>query len=405
MVDTPNDAATVSAEPARGLRRPYVHAGLTKLVAGIDAYLSDEFTRGIGSSIAKIVEAEAPIEKGLLFNEVCSSYGTDSGAIDILRKNESLLKGIPHKETRYGGSVFVWRADQDPERYLEYRVSEGDGPGRFIGRVAFEELAALLYDVVVRESPLDADLLVDIAIDESGYSGPRSKSRRALLDVFEATCRLGLLAVDGQGDVFVARDLDDIAANGTGSSSVSPITVVSGQVKHAAAPLEARPSENRAFDARAASIRLATGEEAQSEPAARSLSDRYLAENAGKKKATAKLTGEKRARKSSSVKSSGKPMPKLNLGEEQGVLSNVGDVKLYVPDAPAGSDSLMERYMDPATMSRLVGGTVQHQKFGTGRIKKIEGNRVIMAFGGELKQFAYPTVLVNGIVVLTDREV
>ena len=398
MGDMLNDTGIATAEEPT-MRKPYVDAGLTKLVAGIDAYLSEKFTYGIGNSIKKVIEVEAPVEKGLLFNAVCRSYGTDAGAIDVLRKNEAILKGIPHKETRYGGSVFVWREDQDPTRYFEYRVAEPPAE-RFIGRVSYEELSALLYDVVMRESPLDVDLMIDIAIDESGYTGPRSKARSVLRDVFDKMAGVGLVCADEAGDVSILRPLDDVLANGTGSDQVSKPVVVTGEVKKASAVLDARPSENRAFDAHAASIRRTTGEEAGDNPAPVSLSEKMRAQSE-------KPAAPKRQRKSGAVKATGPTAgAKLaNLGEEHGVLSNVGDAKLYVPEAPAGGDVIMQRYMDPQTKARLIGGTVAHQKFGNGKIKKIDGNRVIIAFGSDLKQFVYPTIFLGGIVVLVDREV
>ena len=360
------------------LRKPYTDAEIYKRAVKSDVYLSDGLTAQIKETILKILEAEAPIERGYLFQKVCNSFSVSSSSINILRKTDGLLRSITHKETRFGGSVFVWREDQDPATYFEYRVpNNSQSEGFFAGRVCYEELAALLYDVVLNDSPVDIDLMIDIAIDEMHFSGQRAKSREILTEAFNCVCDCGLLEADDQGDVHIVRDLAQIQAQGTASEKVSRIVYCESrepQVTPDPTPRAPWPKDQPL---------PGKGAKAAKEP---------KAPRASRAKQEKEPSSRKAAEKTRVVPD-----------ETKGIIAGTTNAQLYVPKAQSEDEHRANiQYEDPSRISELVGAKVIHKQFGEGRIRKIQNGRVLISFAGDVKQFVYPTIFSAGIATIVE---
>ena len=140
-----------------------------------DEYITD-YGDEIARRIAVLVEAEAPIEKTRLLNRVRESFGIARSGKHILARNEALLKTVPHRETKRGEMVFVWRKDQEPKEFDAVRVCDADDSRKpSIVEICDEELINMLEVVLAECGPLSKDELIRRSAEQFGFKRVASR--------------------------------------------------------------------------------------------------------------------------------------------------------------------------------------------------------------------------------------
>ena len=143
----------------------------------------DDFTdeSNIGkviSAIRKVIEAEAPVSRNALIKKVLSAWGITRKSKLILSVIDRAFTVIEHKTTDNGS--FIWRIDQTPEEYCDFRSGSGDSK-RKIEDICLEEIcAAVIYVLKAQVSLPQSDLILAVA-RIFGYSRVSAVEERVMM--------------------------------------------------------------------------------------------------------------------------------------------------------------------------------------------------------------------------------
>ena len=159
----------------------------------------EEYQSGHDGEIADcfgaIIQAEAPIEEMWLCNRVRETFGIGRSGKNVQARSEAILKKVPHRTTRWNGKRFIWRKDQDPDSYTAYRAN----PERDSDRIAFQEIANAVLDVLSTSFPRDEEALVRSVASAFGYQRVASRIRETFAKAIKDMLRKGLVARDEDG--------------------------------------------------------------------------------------------------------------------------------------------------------------------------------------------------------------
>ncbi len=142
----------------------HVYVPFVPEVIGDQAYFSDmSSTSQIKRIIEAAVEWEAPVSREVLLHYVLAAFGMKRSARAEQRFSE-IFDGMDLKTTQRKDSVFVWRRDQEPSEYSEFRGAAADGSKRKLDDIATEEIsAAVMYILTVSISLERAELIKETA--------------------------------------------------------------------------------------------------------------------------------------------------------------------------------------------------------------------------------------------------
>lgn len=147
--------------------------------------------RKIVVAISKVIAAEAPLSLNSLMKNVLSAWGISRKSKAVTTAFETALRAVEHKETE-GGS-FIWKIDQSPENYSEFRTGSGAGK-RKMEDICIEELcAAVMYVLRSQISIPRTDLLL-AAANLFGYTRASAVEERVSLAA-ELAIKRGLAVV------------------------------------------------------------------------------------------------------------------------------------------------------------------------------------------------------------------
>lgn len=158
--------------------KPYETAKLPNTPIDSDDYQRSMWQEAITERMAKVITAEAPVEKQRLFNTVRGSFGIKRSGRDIQSHNEWLFnRNISAKQTEFNGTQFIWRNDQDPETYNIYRPSD-ETSNRQITEFAYQELLAAITDALTSAPRgLSRDELIEATMRLLGYKRKTNRVR------------------------------------------------------------------------------------------------------------------------------------------------------------------------------------------------------------------------------------
>ncbi|MBL9088360.1 MAG: DUF3320 domain-containing protein [Planctomycetia bacterium] len=155
------------------------------------------------SQIEDVLRIEAPIEEGLLAERVSTAWGLQRVTGRVLARLRDLIP--PSKETwsADGTRRFLWRGDQDPSAYTEFRLPlPGEPAPRAADRIPAIEIAcaarAILRDHVrMDQSSLARELCRIFGFARMGHrvEAAMSEGIRELVSsggAFDAAGQLGL---------------------------------------------------------------------------------------------------------------------------------------------------------------------------------------------------------------------
>ena len=104
----------------------------------------------------KIIQAEAPVSRSVLFRRTSSSVGIARTGSKLAAYYDALLRSRRYPSTSMDGLVFYWNKDQDPDSYNVYRI----GSDREALDIAPEEVMVAICEVLDQQGALpEEDLL------------------------------------------------------------------------------------------------------------------------------------------------------------------------------------------------------------------------------------------------------
>ena len=172
---------------------------------GAPVLTSEEYQTGhdeeIANCFAAIIAAEAPIEETWLCNRVRETFGIARSGKHVQARSEAILKKVPHKTTRWNGKRFIWRKDQDPDSYRVYRTNSD----RDSDRIAFQEIANAVLDVLSSGIPEDEEQLIRDVAERFGYQRVASRIRETFGKAIKDMVKKGLIARGDDGMIALSQ--------------------------------------------------------------------------------------------------------------------------------------------------------------------------------------------------------
>lgn len=158
------------------------------IMGDAESFVLPKSQRKIVVAISKVIAAEAPLSLNSLTKNVLSAWGISRKSKAVSAAFETALKAVEHKETE-GGS-FIWRADQSPETYAEFRTGSGTGK-RKMEDICTEELCAAVMYVLRSQISLPRTDLLLAAANLFGYTRASAVEER-VSQAAELAVRRGL---------------------------------------------------------------------------------------------------------------------------------------------------------------------------------------------------------------------
>ncbi len=146
-------------------KHEYVTADLPQKDMTADEFLAPLMKRSIASRIGKVVKAEAPVMEGQLLRRVINSYGIERSGSRIRERFDEVMDEMTFKTTIQNGEKVYWNDDQDPENYVNYRVSNRD-----IRDVPYQEIMCALCIVLREQISMTREDLARETARKLGYS-------------------------------------------------------------------------------------------------------------------------------------------------------------------------------------------------------------------------------------------
>lgn len=153
----------------------YTHTDLPKRKMKAVDYSSAENEAEIKRCALLILQAEAPILKGVLIRKILASFGVNRNNA-VLEATEGALKALNIKTTKYDGRVFCWAPDQDPDSYSGLRMTNE----RSCVEICPQELCNAMIYSLREEGTLPEEALIHKVSGILGYKR-LSKNLEAVL--------------------------------------------------------------------------------------------------------------------------------------------------------------------------------------------------------------------------------
>lgn len=177
-----------AAEPC-GRCRPYKLAQLEAPAPDTD-FLALDISE-VAAVVEAILEAEAPIEEGLLYKRIAKHYGVRMGS-RIRTKCEEAIKAAHSRRVTQAGRTIVWLRGQDPKSYVVYRVPQGEDDRRSFDELPLEEIAAAALEFIESNGPSEQEDLVRGVLHELEFSRLTAAAREYLQKGLTFGIRRGL---------------------------------------------------------------------------------------------------------------------------------------------------------------------------------------------------------------------
>lgn len=159
--------------PTSPLKSEYVEYRIAKEVELAKTSLSkeeylDSDEDEIAKRLEKAIDAEAPIELSRLCKLVQHSFGITRANKDIKAKTEAALQTVPHKESPWNSTIFIWQDSQEPSEYKEARCYTPVS-ARSAEQIPFEEICNAMELCLRERGGLARAELISFASAKFGY--------------------------------------------------------------------------------------------------------------------------------------------------------------------------------------------------------------------------------------------
>ena len=135
-----------------------------------DAFIEPWYRKDIQNKIQMVIEAEAPVSLSMLTKRVVQSYGIARAGSRIQGHLNTLLKKMDLNITNQGDTTFYWKNGQNPDAFVEYRVSGDGDQRRDVRDVPVQEIANAIYAVLYEQVSMGQDDLLRETANKLGYT-------------------------------------------------------------------------------------------------------------------------------------------------------------------------------------------------------------------------------------------
>ena len=184
--------------PASGglyVQKEYTYAQLPDYQLTSEEYSSPKNKNLIADRILKILDAEAPMPKDVLFKTVMKSFGV-SKSVATSEATEKAAKAAKVKNSKQKGEFYSWLPDQDPKEYRTVRINQD----RRVGEICQQELKNAICYAIQENGALGKDDLIKEASKVFGYKRLGGAVEAAMLSGLQYAKSSGEIALDADGN-------------------------------------------------------------------------------------------------------------------------------------------------------------------------------------------------------------
>ncbi|MDO5567635.1 MAG: DUF3320 domain-containing protein, partial [Planctomycetia bacterium] len=159
-VSVPSDSDAASSAEFSTHVEEYTVCELEPVPCKRDHFHSTIHNQTLSIQINSVLSVEAPIAEEQLFKRIIAAWGFGQLGAKLQTRLKKLVKKVGYKTTKEKGTLFLWRADQDPNCYGCIRVPGQDGYRRNLTDISIQEIAAAASNIMLRQIGMEMDALV-----------------------------------------------------------------------------------------------------------------------------------------------------------------------------------------------------------------------------------------------------
>nr|MCR4779492.1 DUF3320 domain-containing protein [Ruminiclostridium sp.] len=183
-------------EPAAAAAPVYYTPYIPETAGEPEYYYDKSSNTQIRRVITDIVNAEAPVSRNILLHRVLGAFGIPKMSAKAETRFAEVYDSMELKKTMRGELVFVWRADQEPADYTEFRGTAPGGEKRKLDDVATEEIGAAVVDILRSSVSLERPELVKNTVQTFGASRTTEAGELAVSMGIAHSVRSGRAKID-----------------------------------------------------------------------------------------------------------------------------------------------------------------------------------------------------------------
>lgn len=200
-----SESETSLKPSASSLAQTYQAAVLPKISLTSAEYGSDDTLDTVLEKVKAILEIEAPISETLLVKRVLQSCNINRGSSKIHMQNEKVFQRLGVKTTEQDGARFLWRAEQEPDAYVGYRVSGEGIHKRDAKDIPQQETANAICEILEEQPSISKTDLMREAAKRLGYIRTGVLVLTAMERGIDWARKSGRIIVDKADNIFLKR--------------------------------------------------------------------------------------------------------------------------------------------------------------------------------------------------------
>jgi hypothetical protein len=159
-------------------------------------------TATIKKQINDVMQTEAPISRNLLCRRVLAAWGISRLGSRINNHFDLIFSQLGLMPAKSGKNSFLWRKDQQPEKYSNYRVAKNEAEKRDADDLPPEEVAIAVNEILSNQISLAQVDLIRETAKVFGYARIGSNVEMAMLSGIEKAVETGHINRQGSRLVY-----------------------------------------------------------------------------------------------------------------------------------------------------------------------------------------------------------
>ena len=188
-----------NAAPKKSGPPAYVPAALKATPMTAEEFLLPKNAPKIRKKLQTVVDKEAPISRSLLTRRVLQSCGISRAGSRVQSYLDGLIQEMGLVETSREDQLFYWAREQEPEKYLLYRVSATEEDRREAKDLPVQEAAAAVCQVLLEQISLSEEDLYREAAKLLGYARPGAAVTALLREAIAYAAEKGRIQTGANG--------------------------------------------------------------------------------------------------------------------------------------------------------------------------------------------------------------
>ena len=165
----PEESPSRPSQSGEPFSSVYKETVLEKVDKNRDDFFSTGNTVLIQRQIEAVLQTEAPVAMTLLQKRLLTAWGLRSGS-KIEERLQKVIKKLKLTQTKEEKKVFLWRSEQTPDDYHEFRIPGPEGERREFADIPLQELVAAVREVLRVQIGLDCSDLIREVYKTFGFS-------------------------------------------------------------------------------------------------------------------------------------------------------------------------------------------------------------------------------------------